>query len=32
LLAPTNYDLKAIKDGKIADPALEAGDTIEIGN
>lgn len=32
LLVPTEYDLKAIKDGKVADPALAAGDTIEIGN
>jgi hypothetical protein len=31
-LVPTSYDLKAIKDGKSADPVLEAGDTIEIGN
>lgn len=30
LLVSANYDLKAIKDGKIADPELEAGDTIEI--
>jgi protein involved in polysaccharide export with SLBB domain len=30
LLVSVNYDLKAIKDGKIADPELEAGDTIEI--
>lgn len=32
LLVPTEYDLKAIKDGKVVDPVLEAGDTIEIGN
>lgn len=32
LLVPTNYDLKAIKEGKVADPLLEAGDTIEIGD
>jgi protein involved in polysaccharide export with SLBB domain len=32
LLVPTNYDLKAIKEGKAADPQLEAGDTIEIEN
>ncbi|MGI9036578.1 MAG: polysaccharide biosynthesis/export family protein [Pyrinomonadaceae bacterium] len=32
MLTPTNYDLKAVKDGKAADPTLEAGDTIEIGN
>ncbi|MDQ3799067.1 MAG: polysaccharide biosynthesis/export family protein [Acidobacteriota bacterium] len=31
-LVPTEYDLKFIKEGKIADPLLEAGDTIEIGN
>ncbi|HEX8370988.1 MAG TPA: polysaccharide biosynthesis/export family protein [Pyrinomonadaceae bacterium] len=31
-LVPTEFDLKFIKEGKIADPALEAGDTIEIGN
>lgn len=32
MLTPTNYDLRAIKDGKVADPVIEAGDTIEIGN
>lgn len=32
LLVPTNYDLKAIKDGKVADPVLEADDTIEVEN
>lgn len=32
MLVPTEYDLKAIKDGKAVDPVLEAGDTIEIGN
>jgi protein involved in polysaccharide export with SLBB domain len=32
LLVPTQYDLKAIKDGKVADPVLVAGDTIEVGN
>lgn len=32
LLVPTNYNLKEIKEGKAADPILEAGDTIEIGN
>ena len=32
MLTPTNCDLKVIKDGKAADPPLEAGDTIEIGN
>lgn len=30
-LVPTEFDLKLIKEGKIADPLLEAGDTIEIG-
>lgn len=32
LLTSISYDLKAIKDGKAADPLLEAGDTIEIEN
>lgn len=32
LLVSTQYNLKLIKDGKVPDPALEAGDTIEIGN
>lgn len=32
LLAPLAFDLKAVKDGKSADPVLESGDTIEIGN
>ena len=32
LLTSTAYNLKEIKDGKIADPLLEAGDTIEVGN
>lgn len=32
MLTPTTFDLKAVKDGKIADPEIEAGDTIEIGN
>lgn len=32
LLVSTEYNLKLIKDGKIPDPALEAGDTIEVGN
>ena len=32
LLTPTEYDLKAIKEGKVADPVLQAGDTVEIGN
>lgn len=32
LLVSTEYNLKFIKDGKIPDPVLEAGDTIEIGN
>jgi protein involved in polysaccharide export with SLBB domain len=30
-LVPTEFDLKLIKEGKIADPLLEAGDTVEIG-
>lgn len=32
LLEAKEYDLKAIKDGKIADPQLNAGDTVEIDN
>lgn len=32
LLTPTEYNLKAINDGKIPDPVLQAGDTIEVGN
>lgn len=32
LLVSTEYNLKLIKDGKIPDPVLEAGDTVEIGN
>lgn len=32
LLVPTEFDLKAIRDGKAVDPVLEAGDTVEIGN
>jgi protein involved in polysaccharide export with SLBB domain len=32
LLVPTEYNLKEIKNGKLPDPLLEAGDTIEIGN
>ncbi len=32
LLVSTEYNLKLIKDGKVPDPALEAGDTIEVGN
>lgn len=32
LLTSTAYNLKEIKDGKIPDPLLEAGDTIEVGN
>ena len=32
LLVTTEYNLKLIKDGKVPDPALEAGDTIEIGS
>lgn len=32
LLVPLEYNLKEIKDGKIPDPILKAGDTIEIEN
>lgn len=32
LLVSTEYNLKLVKDGKVPDPALEAGDTIEVGN
>ena len=32
LLVSNEFNLKQIKDGKIPDPRLEAGDTIEIGN
>jgi protein involved in polysaccharide export with SLBB domain len=32
LLVPTEYNLKEIKNGKIPDPVLQAGDTVEIGN
>lgn len=32
LLISTEYNLKLIKDGKIPDPTLKAGDTIEVGN
>lgn len=32
LLKSTEYNLKDIKNGKIPDPHLEAGDTIEVGN
>lgn len=32
LLEGADFDLKAIRDGKAADPQLKAGDTIEIGN
>lgn len=32
LLVSTEYNLKNIKDGKIPDPVLQAGDTIEVGN
>lgn len=32
LLISTEYDLKAIKDGKIPEPELQAGDMIEINN
>ena len=31
-LAATEFDLKFIKEGKIADPILQIGDTVEIGN
>jgi len=32
LLVSTEYNLKFVKDGKVPDPVLEAGDTIEVGN
>ncbi len=32
MLIPTAFDLKAIKDGKVADPVLQAGDTVEVEN
>lgn len=32
LLKSAQYNLKDIKDGKIPDPQIEAGDTIEVGN
>jgi len=32
LLVSTEYNLKLIKDGKVPDPVLQTGDTIEIGN
>jgi polysaccharide export outer membrane protein len=32
LLVSSEYNLKFIKDGKIPDPVLEAGDTIEVGS
>jgi polysaccharide export outer membrane protein len=32
LLVSTEFNLKQIKDGKVPDPALQPGDTIEIGN
>jgi protein involved in polysaccharide export with SLBB domain len=32
LLVSTEYNLRLIKDGKVPDPVLQAGDTIEIGN
>jgi protein involved in polysaccharide export with SLBB domain len=32
LLVSNEYNLKFIKDGKIPDPNIQAGDTIEIGN
>lgn len=31
-LVSTEYDLKAIKDGKVVNPVLEAGDEIVVGN
>jgi len=31
LLVPTEYNLKAIKEGQQADPLLQIGDTIEVG-
>lgn len=32
LLEATEYNLFEIKDGKVPDPSIEAGDTIEVGN
>lgn len=32
LLVSTEYNLKLIKDGKVPDPVLQAGDTIEVGS
>jgi protein involved in polysaccharide export with SLBB domain len=32
MMIPTAFDLKAIKDGKFADPVLQAGDTVEVEN
>jgi protein involved in polysaccharide export with SLBB domain len=32
MLIPNEYNLKTIKEGKSADPVLQPGDTIEIGN
>ncbi len=32
LLTSMTYNLKDIKDGKIPDPVIEAGDTVEVGN
>jgi protein involved in polysaccharide export with SLBB domain len=32
MMIPTAFDLKAVKDGKVADPVLQAGDTIEVEN
>ncbi len=32
LLVSTKYNLKLIKNGKVPDPVLAAGDTIEVGN
>jgi protein involved in polysaccharide export with SLBB domain len=32
MLIPTAFDLKAIKEGKLADPILQAGDTVDVEN
>jgi protein involved in polysaccharide export with SLBB domain len=32
LLVASTFDLRTIKDGKVPDPVLEIGDTVEIGN
>jgi hypothetical protein len=32
MMIPTAFDLKAVKDGKVADPILQAGDTVEVEN